>query len=216
MNRPTRLPGTLTFYVIQTITVSRVPLAVAFAAVLASAQPPQAQSFPALTTCLILVALIECTDFVDGLLARRTKVVTELGALLDPYADSVSRIIVYWGLASAGLVAAFVPLVMAVRDVTVAYSRILLIRYGRPGSARLSGKVKAVFQAVGAVLALTGPLYWSTRGTWTVAAISWTVAVVTLASSVEYVLDAALAVRRAKHTADVLTEEIDHPHKSVG
>jgi len=183
----------ITFYVIQAITVSRIPLAIVFAWIIAT----RTASPHAPLIGLLLVILIECTDFIDGLMARRTGAVTELGALLDPYSDSVSRILVYWGLARGGLIHPATPLVMAFRDVTVAYSRILLIRHGHSGSAKLSGKVKAVFQAVGAILAVTGPLYWQYTGLWTLHAISWTVIVVTLGSSVEYVLDGAIAVRKA-------------------
>ena len=199
-----------TFYVIQAVTVSRIPLAVALAWILASRGSPAHAPFIG----LVFVILIECTDFVDGLMARRTGAVTELGALLDPYSDSVSRILVYWGLASGGLVHPVTPLVMAFRDVTVAYSRILLIRHGHSGSAKLSGKIKAVFQAVGAILAVTGPLYWQYTGFWTVQVISWTVIVVTFASSLEYVLDGAIAVRKANLLR--LADQSDAVEKTAG
>ena len=182
------------FLAMQIITLVRIPLALAFAGVLLSME----HTSSVLAVCLGLVILIEFTDFIDGTLTRRNGLVTEWGALLDPYADSISRLIVYWALANAGLVSFFTPLAMALRDVTVAYSRILLIKHGQSGSARLGGKIKAEVQGIGAVLAVLGPMYWDWTGMWTIQAISWTVAVVTLASSIEYIRDAALAVKAAR------------------
>ena len=202
----------MTYYSIQAITISRIPLAVAFAGLLSLAE----RSDSVLILGLILIVLIEATDFIDGLLARHTRAVTEVGALLDPYSDSVSRIIVYWGLATSGLVYAFTPLAMAFRDVTVAYSRILLIKYGQSGSARLSGKIKAVFQAAGAVVVISAPLYWQETGAWIVPTISWTVAIVTLASAVEYILDAVSAVKRARISVTSLSRETDRSRENVG
>ena len=66
------------------------------------------------------------------------------GAALDPYMDSFSRLIVYWTLACAGLVTPLVPLVMALRDVTVAYCRIFLARAGHTVAANWSGKIDSV------------------------------------------------------------------------
>lgn len=74
--------------------------------------------------------------------------------MLDPYSDSVSRLIVYFGLGQTGLVHPVLVLIMALRDVSVSYCRILLTQSGRSVAAMLSGKIKAVVQAVGAYAAL--------------------------------------------------------------
>jgi phosphatidylglycerophosphate synthase len=89
-----------------------------------------------------------------------------------------------------------VPLVMAVRDVTVAYSRIVLAQNSQTVSAKLSGKVKASVQATGSFLALLGPLYWNTIGYWSFYALSWLLIIVTLLSAIEYVKDALTTLRK--------------------
>ena len=116
--------------------------------------------------------------------------------MFDPFADSVSRLIVYWALAQAGLTLAVVPLVMALRDVTVAYSRLVVADHGGSVSARLSGKIKAWIQGLGAMLLTTAPLHPSWAIVPTPTTVSWIVVLVTAASAVEYVL-AALASLRA-------------------
>jgi CDP-diacylglycerol--glycerol-3-phosphate 3-phosphatidyltransferase len=157
--------------------------------------------------------LLERTDLFDGILARKTGAVTEWGAMLDPYADSISRITVYWALAYRGLAMALVPLIMACRDVTVAYCRILLMRSQKSVSARWSGKVKAQFQSVGSVLLLLGPLYWETTGRWTLYAISGVVAGVTAASIYEYAAAAISASRGMKEKEEQGSESVSPSEK---
>lgn len=190
MDRQNPARSKSTYHLVQMLTLVRPPLAAAFAAVLLSfKQPPSVlrQESPfVLVLCAILLILMELSDVFDGILARRTGVVSEWGATLDPYADSISRITVYWALAYRGFAMALVPLIMACRDVTVAYCRIILTRSGWSVSARWSGKVKAQFQSVGAFFILLGPFYWAYTGKWTIHTLSWIIIVVTAASVVEY------------------------------
>ena len=168
---------------VNAVTLARVPLAIVFAVTFLCMTPSPAR----IVVALILLAAIELTDMLDGVLARRLAVVSETGATLDPYADSVSRLVVYWALAVAGVALAAVPLVMALRDVTVAYCRVRLARQGRTVAANPSGKVKAVVQGTAALLLAAGPLYHPVTGAWTNAALSWIVIVVTAWSAVAYV-----------------------------
>ena len=111
-------------------------------------------------TGLALVLVIEFTDAFDGYCARRFGVVSRLGKMLDPYMDSVSRLIVFWTLARSERCLAIVPLLMAIRDITCAYARIALSMSGRDVSARITGKIKAVVQGFAAGFLVAGPIYW--------------------------------------------------------
>ncbi len=190
---------------VQMLTLSRLPLGIGFAAVLLSVKRDPsllAKESPAvLILCAAVLLLLELTDLFDGILARKRGVVTEWGAMLDPYADSISRITVYWALAYRGLAMAVVPLVMACRDVTVAYCRIVLTRTGHSVSAKWSGKIKAQFQSIGAFFLLLGPFYWEATGRWTIKAISLVVLGVTAASVVEYAAGAIAASKGVKKEA---------------
>lgn len=159
----------------------------AFALVMVLLTPWAVQERWAIVAGVILVLAIELTDLLDGMLARRQGVVSEFGKMFDPYSDSVSRLMVYWSLAVVGRALVFVPLVMAVRDVTVSYCRILLSRSGRDVSARFTGKLKALVQGVCALMLAAGPLYWGQQaGRWWVHGLSLLVVLVTLASMVDY------------------------------
>ncbi|MFC2166241.1 CDP-alcohol phosphatidyltransferase family protein [Acidobacteriota bacterium] len=177
---------------IQSITLARIPLSILFMIYLSVSKDVTSS----LIISLALLLLIEATDAFDGKIARRFNLVSEYGATLDPYADSISRIIVYASLASQNLVILLVPLSMAIRDITVAYSRILLAQKNLSVSARISGKIKATVQASGSILALLGPFYWSHVGYWSFYALSWTIITVTLLSSIEYIKDALHAIRQ--------------------
>jgi len=171
---------------VQLVTLFRIPLAVTFLIVL-SVLP---LSNTAVWVCLLLLVANELSDLLDGVLARRLDAVTEWGAMLDPYADSMSRLIIYFALAVNELALLVLPLLMALRDITVAYARIIMSWHGQSVSAKRSGKIKAWFLGVGAFLLLLGPFYWELMGDWTIRVISWILILVTIASAVEYVASA--------------------------
>ncbi len=168
------------YLLVQSLTAVRVPLAIAFAIAL-----PHATTDPTWRVgCLALLLAQELSDLLDGALARRFGVVSRWGQAFDPFADSVSRLIVYWALAQASLTLAVLPLVMALRDVAVAYSRLAAAEHGGSVSARLSGKIKAWVQGLGAMFLTAEPL-WS--GGMPATAVSWLVLLVTAGSAVDYV-----------------------------
>lgn len=184
------------YILVQLLTLSRIPMAIIFGLVLNSCQ----WSYGLLLFCLVLLGLIELSDLLDGYSARRLGIVSEEGAMLDPYADSVSRLIVFWSLASVHYILFLVPLVMALRDVTVAYSRIILTKNNRSVAAKLSGKIKAIVQGVGAFVILLGPVYWGVTGEWTKQALSWIIIIATAASVFEYAASAiSVAIQESRN-----------------
>jgi len=138
------------YLLVQYVTVARVPLAAAAAVLLyfGFAAPRTAAAY----VVVGLLVISELTDLFDGLLARRLKVSSRFGSLFDPYCDSVSRIIIFFGLAAAEICPFWLFLLLALRDISVAYIRIMCILSDRPVSARLSGKTKAMVQGLGAIL----------------------------------------------------------------
>jgi len=182
------------YILLQSMTLIRIPIAVFFLVVLLYGK----ETTLTLVLNFMLLVIIEFSDIFDGKVARRFALVSESGATLDPFADSVSRLIVYWALATKGLVILLVPLIMALRDITVAYSRIVLAQNDRSVSAKKSGKLKASVQAIGAFLALLGPYYWEYTGRWFFYALSWIIIGVTCLSSIEDVKDALATSPRKK------------------
>ncbi len=143
----------------------------------------------------VLVALIEVTDLADGYLARRHNAVSQFGKVFDPFSDSVSRLTVFWSLAVMGRCLVYVPLIMAVRDISVAYLRLVLIRQGGDGSARYTGKMKAAVQGACGLVLISGPLYWGQQKQVFVYAASIAVIFVCAASLTDYGMAALRGLR---------------------
>ena len=104
---------------------------------------------------LALLVICECSDLFDGFLARRKNQVTDLGKVLDPMADSITHISLFLtftqGMVQLPLILVFVFLY---RDLFISTLRTLCALRGVALSARMSGKVKAVMQAIVAFLIL--------------------------------------------------------------
>lgn len=98
---------------------------------------------------LALLLVCECSDIFDGFLARRHNLVTDLGKILDPIADTVTHISLFLtftqGIVQLPLSIVFVFLY---RELFIGGLRTLCALRGIALAARFSGKVKAVIQAV--------------------------------------------------------------------
>jgi CDP-diacylglycerol--glycerol-3-phosphate 3-phosphatidyltransferase len=141
---------------------------------------------------LALALFFEATDLADGYVARRMQQTSQLGKILDPLADSISRFTIFLGLLVQGYVTVWPIACIFWRDSIVSTVRILAASQGVIVSARLSGKIKAIVQgiAIGVILGATclhEQLGWSME---TVkehsAKLMWFVACVTLLSLVDY------------------------------
>ncbi len=96
-----------------------------------------------------LLVICECSDIFDGFLARRHNLVTDLGKILDPIADSVTHISLFLTF-TQGVVQLplFIVFIFLYRELFIGGLRTLCALRGVALAARFSGKVKAVLQAV--------------------------------------------------------------------
>ena len=105
---------------------------------------------------ILLLGLSELSDFFDGYLARKFNLVTELGKVLDPMADSITRLTILLtftqGFIDLPLLLVFV---FVYRDAMISTLRTVCAFKGVTLAARTSGKIKAVLQAVSIFLILT-------------------------------------------------------------
>jgi CDP-diacylglycerol--glycerol-3-phosphate 3-phosphatidyltransferase len=92
---------------------------------------------------MVAFVLIEASDFFDGHLARKLKLESELGKVLDPLADSLARLTYFICFAGSGIMPVWILLVLVYRDIVVSYIRVLFSRGKVLLSARISGKIKA-------------------------------------------------------------------------
>jgi len=137
---------------------------------------------------LFIVAI--ATDGIDGYLARRYEIVTDLGKLLDPIADKVLTGCAFVVLSILGELPVWVVVLVLLRELGITVHR-LVVATDHVVAAAWMGKLKTVAQAVALALALL-PL-WTVVGEWihVVNTIAMTIAVLlTVASGVDYVVTA--------------------------
>ena len=141
------------------------------------------------------------TDWVDGWLARRNGLVTDLGKILDPIADKLLTSGALVCLSILGELPWWITLVIIVREVGITVWRLVELRRGTVVPASSGGKLKTLTQAIAISLFLT-PL-GTLVGDWIVW-VNWTfmilALVLTVWSGLLYVRDAFRLAR--EHRAE--------------
>jgi cardiolipin synthase len=87
-----------------------------------------------------LFVLCAGTDWLDGLIARRTGHVTAIGKIIDPLVDRVLIAAALIGLYTVGRVSLLLALVLVGRDVYLLYGAWVLERHGRRLAVTIAGK----------------------------------------------------------------------------
>lgn len=143
---------------------------------------------------LFLFGVSELSDAFDGYLARKYNQVTDFGKILDPMADSIARISAFLTFTQPP-VNLPIPLIFIFmyRDSVVSTLRTICALRGFALAARMSGKIKAVVQAISAaiILVLMIPHSMGEMSTATLQSIStWVVAlagIYTVFSGADYI-----------------------------
>jgi CDP-diacylglycerol--glycerol-3-phosphate 3-phosphatidyltransferase/cardiolipin synthase len=94
----------------------------------------------------IVFTVASLTDFIDGYVARKYNIVTDLGKILDPVADKIlvaSSLIV---LMELGRVEGLIVIILLSRDFAVGALRDFSASKGKIIAAGFSGKLKTTFQ----------------------------------------------------------------------
>lgn len=140
------------------------------------------------------------TDGVDGYIARRFNIVSDLGKLLDPIADKALTGVAFVGLSILGELDWWVTIVVLVREIGITVYRFMVVS-DHVLAAAWMGKLKTVAQAVALSIALLplaslsdAPVWQST--VWWAGTVTMTIAVVlTIASGIDYVVSEVRGAR---------------------
>jgi CDP-diacylglycerol--glycerol-3-phosphate 3-phosphatidyltransferase len=153
-----------------------------------------------------LFVLAIATDGVDGSVARRRNLVTNVGIILDPIADKVLTGAALVLLAVLGELPWWVTIVILVRELGITALRFAVLR-NRVVPASRGGKLKTIVQSVAIALYLT-PL-WLILGQWVHAVNGVVMAaalVLTVVTGADYLLQ---AWRKNRQAARGSAEDID-------
>ena len=103
---------------------------------------------------LVLFVAGAISDLIDGKWARKQKIVTDLGAFLDPLADKMLVNLAFLALVTMGAVPVWVFAVILVRDFAVDGMRMMAARDGVTIAASFYGKLKTTLQLTALIIIL--------------------------------------------------------------
>jgi CDP-diacylglycerol--glycerol-3-phosphate 3-phosphatidyltransferase len=130
------------------LTISRVVLAVVLVFLL------EENSSTGNIWAVIVFAIAASTDFYDGHLAKTSGKVSNFGKIMDPIADKILLLSAFGVLAHIGQIHWWMFIVIAIREIVVTASRLVVMSQGQVLAAERAGKIKTVAQivAVSAIL----------------------------------------------------------------
>ena len=160
------------------------------------------------TICMILFLVAAGTDWLDGWYARKYGLVSVLGRILDPFADKVIICGTFIFLVAEPRMAeipfglrAWMVVVIVGRELLVTALRGFIEQRGGDFSAKMSGKLKMVFQCIAAASALlalsfSGEVPGEVPGwvLWTFIGSLWAAVFLTVYSGMVYIVAATKSV----------------------
>ena len=126
------------------------------------------QSFPEgywLLTAWVVYLVAEFTDILDGWVARKWDMVSDLGKVLDPFADVVSRITYFAIFLQMGIFPLWAFLPILYRELGITFLRMVLLKKGKVMAANWAGKAKAWFYFGSSLGALSYSTFIENLGT---------------------------------------------------
>ena len=105
-----------------------------------------------LLLAFILSCFAEMTDLTDGFIARTTGQISRFGKLLDPLADSLTRIVTYMTFFAMDLIPLWMVVIFFVREHSVSYYRAFAANQGTVMAATNTGKIKSAVQVTSTLL----------------------------------------------------------------
>lgn len=94
----------------------------------------------------VFFVIASITDFYDGYLAKKHGLISDFGKIMDPIADKVLMLSIFSVLANIGMIAWWMVIVIALREVFITIDRLYSMRKGEVLAAERAGKIKTVFQ----------------------------------------------------------------------
>lgn len=148
-------------------------------------------------SAMVAFIIAASTDFLDGWWARRFNQITKLGRVLDPFVDKiiVTAALVALVAEPNSQIAPWMVTVILGREFLVTSLRAMIEGQGGDFSARWMGKWKMLVQCAAIIASLwllQAPQAWLQ---WTTLVLAYAAVAITVASGLDYVVQAVRAMR---------------------
>ena len=101
-----------------------------------------------ITIAILFFLIASLTDFLDGYIARKLKLVTDFGKLMDPLVDKILTSAVFIILTKENMIPAWITITIISREFLVTGLRLLAPNQGKVLSADSLGKWKTTSQII--------------------------------------------------------------------
>ncbi|WP_434757048.1 CDP-diacylglycerol--glycerol-3-phosphate 3-phosphatidyltransferase [Borrelia puertoricensis] len=95
-----------------------------------------------------LIIFNEITDVIDGYIARKYSLVSNVGKILDPYADVLQHLTYFAFFFYKGITPYYFFMIFIYRELSVGVVRNLIIQFDIVQQAKFLGKIKSLFYAI--------------------------------------------------------------------
>ena len=143
----------------------------------------------------VIFCCASITDFLDGYIARKKNLISDLGKILDPIADKILIIGVFCAFLELGIINSWMVILIMFREFIVTGLRLYSLNKGIVLEAKKFGKHKTVSQVVGIFVIffalilskiLPGSLIVSFLYGKLIPVLMWYIVIITLSSGVYY------------------------------
>src|SRR5579863_410899 len=127
------------------------------------------------TAALVLFSLASLTDYFDGKIARRDKLITNFGILMDPLADKILVCSAFIAFVGLRWMSAWMAVIVVARELAITGLRLLAASKNLVLAAERFGKHKTISQivAIVSVLVLHSYQQWGVVGNIFAVPILW-------------------------------------------